>query len=300
MAHAPLGGSLLEEVSGLRTTVRTLRLMLANLPDIQVAIYSIEGTLVLLAGLQGISGVTASEGMHYEDFLPPERRDRFLRMFNRAKFGLETLQDYPIGDREFEILSKPIFDERQIVQYVMIQVRDVSAARAALRAVETRGGRDSLTGLPKRKVLEAHVNSLLKTGAGFSVLFIDLDKFKQVNDTMGHKAGDLLLEKVSNRLQGSIRQGDLAVRLGGDEFVAVLVGEERVDTVADRILKNLREVTEPYGSSASVGMAKFPEDGISLQALLEAADAGMYRAKIMGGDALRPPESGPRLVEVAG
>jgi diguanylate cyclase (GGDEF)-like protein len=157
---------------------------------------------------------------------------------------------------------------------VMICVRDVTSDRAQAVALAERGGRDSLTGLARRSVLTAHVEGLVRKRKSFAVLFMDLDGFKAVNDTMGHKAGDL------------------AVRLGGDEFAVILAESTNPEDAAKRLLSKVLEVTEPFGAGASVGVAIYPQHGGTLDELLAAADVAMYRAKkVRGGDVVEVAEA---------
>lgn len=148
---------------------------------------------------------------------------------------------------------------------------------------------DALTGLPNRALLGDRLHQLLQQaeryGHGVAVLVLDLDEFKPVNDTLGHKAGDALLCEVANRLQDCVRTPDTVARLGGDEYVIVLPLEEpgRAGLVAERITNSLvRSFTiegHPITLGASIGIAVYPEDGIDAESLLHAADQAMYAAK---------------------
>jgi diguanylate cyclase (GGDEF)-like protein len=150
---------------------------------------------------------------------------------------------------------------------------------------------DSLTGLPNRLALHERLEELLPDvldgrSAGTGVLLLDLDHFKEVNDSLGHGAGDALLVQVAERLRTSCRPGDLVVRLGGDEF-AVLVRDcptgAHARAVAEKLLARLNEPLHVDGLElpveASVGVALAPRDGTSVEALLRCADVAMYRAK---------------------
>ena len=152
---------------------------------------------------------------------------------------------------------------------------------------------DQLTGLPNRTMfmesLERAVRKSRRRSGRFSVLFIDLDRFKEVNDTLGHAAGDQLLQAVAGRITSAVRQSDLVARLGGDEFVVLIEehrGPEEVMIVAQKVLANLfRPVVLEWREvniSGSIGIASFPEDGQDLGTLVKNADAAMYQAKERG------------------
>jgi diguanylate cyclase (GGDEF)-like protein len=152
---------------------------------------------------------------------------------------------------------------------------------------------DALTGLPNRQLLEdrmkqatAHVG---RRNAPVAVLFIDLDRFKDINDTLGHAAGDRLLQEVAERLGHCVREGDTVARLSGDEFVVLLVGMHDVEDaalVADKIVRTVSAPCHIGGSelrvSPSIGIAIFPDDGQNMDALLRNADTAMYHAKQEG------------------
>jgi diguanylate cyclase (GGDEF)-like protein/PAS domain S-box-containing protein len=152
---------------------------------------------------------------------------------------------------------------------------------------------DTLTGLPNRAMfmesLERAMRKARRRSTRFSVLFIDLDRFKEVNDTMGHHAGDDLLQTVAQRLGTAIRQSDLVARLGGDEFVILFEehgGPEEVMIVAQKIISMLERPVlidwREVAISGSLGIASYPEDGTDLETLVKNADAAMYRAKELG------------------
>ncbi|HYD96610.1 MAG TPA: CHASE domain-containing protein [Noviherbaspirillum sp.] len=152
---------------------------------------------------------------------------------------------------------------------------------------------DTLTGLPNRKLLDERLRQALaiarRNGSNTALLFIDLDKFKPVNDNYGHAYGDLLLKEVAQRLQGCMRESDTASRLGGDEFVALLPnveGEHDVMVVAQKILDTLNQpfviAGHTFDISASIGAAISPRDGRDGKALMRSADLAMYEAKNRG------------------
>lgn len=152
---------------------------------------------------------------------------------------------------------------------------------------------DSLTGLPNRSLLHARLTNAIKNcerhNKKVAVLFLDLDHFKEVNDTLGHDVGDQLLIIVAERLKSCLSKHDTIARLGGDEFVVILEDMnlvQSVSTVAERICKVLAEVYKLNGQdvfvTTSVGISLFPDDGTDMQVLLKNADMAMYRAKSRG------------------
>lgn len=156
---------------------------------------------------------------------------------------------------------------------------------------------DTLTGLPNRAMLRGRAERTLvemdRGAAPLAVLFIDLDRFKRVNDTQGHAAGDELLREVTRRLLSEVRGDDLVGRLAGDEFVAVLphCNAEHAALTAERLLAEMAEPMALGGMSvstgASIGIAMFPEDGQNIDTLLRHADMAMYQAKNDGRGRLR-------------
>ncbi len=152
---------------------------------------------------------------------------------------------------------------------------------------------DQLTGLPNRTLLRERVNHALaramRSGSGVATLILDMDRFKEINDMLGHEVGDKLLIKAAKRIRANVRDQDTVARLGGDEFAVVLEGvseAKEVLPVIERIVDSLREVTRVDGhevnTSTSIGIAMYPENGSNLSELLRAADLAMYQAKSSG------------------
>jgi diguanylate cyclase (GGDEF)-like protein len=164
--------------------------------------------------------------------------------------------------------------------------------------IEYLASHDSLTGLPNREMfnglLRHSIDSARRHDRRFALLFIDLDRFKIINDSLGHDAGDLLLVEVANRLRGALRAADVVARLGGDEFVVILAeasDRSDVERIAGVMLALLSEPMHLGGhechTSASIGIAMFPDDGSNAQTLTKSADMAMYLAKEDGKNGFR-------------
>lgn len=153
--------------------------------------------------------------------------------------------------------------------------------------------RDQLTGLPNRSFLKTDllraVTDQRYRNRQFTLLFVDLDGFKPINDRHGHSAGDEVLRQVSRRLKACVREYDTVCRLGGDEFVIVLrevKSRRNIETVAEKILSSVSVPFEIDGVSmgvgCSIGISHYPTDGEAVEVLLEKADRAMYQAKREG------------------
>ena len=152
---------------------------------------------------------------------------------------------------------------------------------------------DALTGLPNRRILEDRLTQALalskRNRKQTAVMFIDLDRFKPINDSLGHSVGDVLLKDVSQRLVNQLRVGDTICRIGGDEFVVVLPEVKRSSDVAQVAQKLIEQVAQPamvagreLAVTCSIGIAVFPDDGGDAETLIRNADAAMYHAKELG------------------
>lgn len=187
-----------------------------------------------------------------------------------------------------------------IIAFVLAGVETVdSVYRTTLQQVESKhdsiilAGRDALTGLPNRNLLQARLNEeiahLAKSGGTLACHYLDLDGFKEVNDRLGHQAGDAILQMVGQRLAAALRVGDTAARIGGDEFVVLQTGLQTGDearAVAERIIRTISASYAYRGETleigASIGVALAPRDGVDAQQLMARADAALYRAKRKG------------------
>lgn len=198
------------------------------------------------------------------------------------------------GER-FEYLLAPVLDEQRRTEATVCIFRDVTEQALAEEKIWHSAHHDLLTGLPNRRLfldrLKQEVKHAKRGSLPLAVLFMDLDGFKEVNDSLGHEAGDVLLSEVAGRLTDSVREVDTVARLGGDEFTVILTGAEQredVELVArkieDAIAMPFRIAEQPVHVSVSIGKAFYPQDASSPVALLQAADRAMYEAKKAGAD----------------
>lgn len=173
--------------------------------------------------------------------------------------------------------------------------RDITERRASQERIAYLAEHDTLTGLPNRALVTDRLSQALASARreshGVALLYIDLDRFKPVNDTHGHAVGDLLLREAAQRMRDCVRESDTVGRFGGDEFVVLLPRVEVPDD-ALRVAEKIRSaLVAPFlvsglslEVSSSIGVALYPEDGRSESSLLLAADRAMYEAKRSGRD----------------
>jgi len=177
--------------------------------------------------------------------------------------------------------------------YLILQVQNISLQKKAEERLRHMAYHDPLTGLANRNKLEQFINQLLaytrRHHSSFALIYLDLDRFKTINDTIGHDAGDILLQIVGERLRRAVRATDMVARLGGDEFVIVITDvkeAESVANIAEKILHNVLEAIVIQGQeiyiTTSIGISLFPYDGMNLSTLMKNADLAMYRAKDHG------------------
>jgi diguanylate cyclase (GGDEF)-like protein/PAS domain S-box-containing protein len=207
-------------------------------------------------------------------------------LWNRRKDGSVFPEWLTIND---------VHDARgELTHYIGI-FTDISHIKKSQEQLDFLAHHDPLTKLPNRLLMLERLSHAIaraeRQGILLAVLFVDLDRFKQINDSMGHPQGDLLLQHVSSRLGKEIRNDDTLARIGGDEFVLLLEGINKVDTFTHAAQKLIALFDEPFildqqevNISASIGIAIYPEDGQESTTLLRNADAAMYRAKEIGRD----------------
>lgn len=186
-----------------------------------------------------------------------------------------------------------VWDENEQPLYYLVQVYDIEARKEHEKRLQHLAYHDPLTGLANRNKLEQFINHLISSSIRhnhiFSMLMLDLDNFKNINDTFGHGAGDVLLKTVAGRLQSAVRDSDMVGRLAGDEFVLLLTDiqdEEKIvniakkilDSILDPILINEKEIY----ITTSIGISMYPSDGENIEILMKHADLALYKAKELG------------------
>jgi diguanylate cyclase (GGDEF)-like protein/PAS domain S-box-containing protein len=186
-----------------------------------------------------------------------------------------------------------IFNEDRTVHRRVVLFYDITEKKKTEELIWQQANFDPLTGLPNRRMfhdrLDQDVKKAHRAGAPLALLFLDLDHFKEVNDTLGHGMGDLLLKEAANRLVNCVRESDTVARLGGDEFTVIL-GELDEPGCVERVAQNiLHKLSEPFQLgeelayvTTSIGITMYPDDATEIDALLKNADQAMYSAKQLG------------------
>src|SRR5450756_1793420 len=252
--------------------------------------------LILLdVEMPNMDGFQVMEGLkkiETESYLP------VLAVTAQPAHKLRALQS---GAKDF--VSKP-FDLAEVLMRVhnMLEVRLLhEAARNYSKMLETLALNDPLTGLANRRLLDDRMSMALiharRNKSAMAVVYLDLDGFKQINDTLGHGVGDVLLKMVAGRMLASVREEDTVARLGGDEFIIALWHVSGTDDAARVALKVIEAVSQPYdieghtvSITASAGVGIYPVHGEDADTLMKSADLALYEAKRAGKNAYRISE----------
>jgi len=231
------------------------------------------------------------------DILPfkdiPATRARLAELQTKESLSFEHLQleAHNKSPVDVEVVTNVYqVDGAKIVQF---NIRDITDRRQAEARIHYMALHDALTGLPNRILLVDRLTQAIKLACRnqerVAVLMLDLDKFKHINDSLGHHVGDGLLETVSKRLKACLRESDIVARLGGDEFVIGLPEASDGRDIEEVVHKLLALLLEPFHIeghvfqvSGSIGISQYPDDGESPEVLLRAADTAMYAAKAKG------------------
>jgi diguanylate cyclase (GGDEF)-like protein/PAS domain S-box-containing protein len=254
-----------------------------------------------------VFGLGPSDALQFRALLrmiPEDERDNFIELIHDAMAHSTVLAtDIRASlldgrQRIVHIEAEPEFNEHgNLIGYTGI-VQDVTDRRMAEDRIRHLANFDTLTGLPNRRQLiwraERALEQARRLGHEVALLLIDLDRFKQINDSLGHDAGDALLIEAAIRLQAAVRKSDCVARLGGDEF-GVLVAHNPaasdIENICQRIMEGFLLPVPvngaPVNSSASIGVAVFADHGATLDSLYKSADLALYEAKRAGGNTWR-------------
>ena len=251
--------------------------------------------------LCGIAGYDEAEllGKTFGEITHPDDVDTDLdalrELIDGGRYGYRTEKRYLHADGHAVWISlnvSPVYDSEGAVSYLLSQIEDIADRKESEERLTRQALHDSLTGLPNRTLFADRVRmaSSRRAARGYAIVYLDLDGFKLVNDTLGHAAGDQVLIEVARRLERLLRAGDTLARLGGDEFALLCeeVGDEQVRVIADRVIDTMADPIEVQGRSimqaASIGIALYSADGTPTEPdeMLGDADLAMYRAKAAG------------------
>jgi diguanylate cyclase (GGDEF)-like protein/PAS domain S-box-containing protein len=249
-----------------------------------------------LAGLLGYASPGDVAGLGpAELFVDPVERQAALERLRSRRFAVnqEVWMRRRDGTAVWVLLNESLVEEAGAAPIVDGSLIDITDRKLAEERTWQMAHHDSLTGLPNRTLfndrLEIAIQRARRSRQRLAVMFLDLDDFKQVNDTLGHSAGDELLVQVGARLRQILRGEDTVARLGGDEFLLLLNGVKDADGVGVMAQKVLTAFESPFVVknrelflSASLGVALYPEDGVDPEVLLANVDTAMYRAKKTG------------------
>ena len=286
------------EIAQERLTVEDV---LASVPE-AVAVVRDYRVLYVNAAFTRIFGFSAGEllGGDLQDFIVPQTRRKESALVNKDvdRFGFVSLdtvrKNKDDGLVDVALEAGPLMVNGSKAGYV-ISYRDVGERKRLEARLQHDALHDALTGLPNRalfldRLSVAFTRRSRSRGLNCGVLFLDLDRFKEINDTLGHAAGDALLVAVAERLRGALRPQDTAARLGGDEFAILvenILSVSGIEIVASRVLEAMGREFEVCGhtihASASIGVAISGPDHAVPELLIRDADFAMYRAKQDGG-----------------
>ncbi len=225
--------------------------------------------------------------------------DKLVMERGRAKLDFEEIQDRPDGSRVWLRTNKlPLWNREGKVIGIIGTYEDITARKVAEERVRFLAYYDALTGLPNRSLLQDRMAKAIaharRQKNKLALLFLDLDRFKDINDSLGHSIGDLLLREVAERLKTWAREQDTVARLGGDEFLIMLTELKYIQDAAVAAERLMDAMTAGFvvqehtlTVSCSIGISIFPEQGMDAEALIKNADAALYSAKDAGRNNFR-------------
>ncbi|MDD2926243.1 EAL domain-containing protein [Rhodoferax sp.] len=300
------------------TTMRRTIALLDSLPDPAWLSDRDQRLIAVNEAYRQLSGRDEQQilGQTVSDIWPESSAQVLLQLdakalSSRVQQRCEATQEVAGGSlRHFEYISTPVLDDKGQLAGVAGVARDITQLHVDQERIRYLAEHDILTDLPNRALLGNRMSvalaDALGTQAPLAVLFLDLDHFKFVNDTLGHEIGDQLLQQVSQRMRANLDQRDTISRQGGDEFAVLMQGFKhlsRVAIVAQRLIDTIKAPFMVEGHElmvgVSIGISAYPQDGADISTLLKNADTAMYQAKAAGGNAYRffTPEMNARISE---
>ncbi|MEC4718585.1 EAL domain-containing protein [Noviherbaspirillum sp. CPCC 100848] len=247
--------------------------------------------------LFGASHASQIIGRSLYEFLLPQFHDAVRQRIEHVQEG-EAVGPAELGIRRLDGVAVDLELNSSVFMYrgrpaSLFIARDITERKRTAQQMAYLAHYDSLTGLPNRILLYQRLEHALsiaeRPGRSVEVLFLDLDRFKLINDTLGHAAGDLVLKEAARRLENILRESDTVARLGGDEFVVLVENVDephRGNVIAEKILSAFRPPlvigNETLVMSTSIGISSYPSDGTDVETLLKHADTAMYQAKQVG------------------
>jgi diguanylate cyclase (GGDEF)-like protein/PAS domain S-box-containing protein len=289
----------------LRESEARYRLMAENSTDL-IARVALDGTILYASDAsRRLLGLEPAEivGRPVRELIYEEDRDEVRHLARLIHEAGPTTFSYRIRRADgtliwFETTSRAVHHESGGVAEIVSVSRDISERRRTEEQIEHQAYHDALTGLPNRWLFRDRLTVALaqarRLKKPLGVMFLDLDRFKLVNDTLGHSLGDELLKTVASRLKSALREADSVARMGGDEFTILLADAKSADDAVIVAQKLLEVVAQPMRVeehdlfiTTSAGIAMFPEDGDTAELLLKNADQAMYRAKDLGRSAVQ-------------
>jgi len=289
-----------EAEEALRHSEHRLRTIIESEPEC-VKVVAPGGILLQMnrAGLAMVEAERAEQivGRCIYPMIVPEHREAFRALTERTLAGGKGILQFEIigfkGTRRWLETHTTPLDSGTNERYALGITRDITERKHAEERLSYLAHHDLLTDLPNRALFNDRLSQAMieahRHGRLVGVLLLDLDRFKNINDTLGHEAGDRLLEAVARRLRQSVREGDTVARLSGDEFAIALTDMGNADDGARVAQKILQAFVMPFHINQrefhvtpSIGVTLYPTDGKSIEGLLRNADAAMYRAKEAG------------------
>ncbi|WCK52645.1 EAL domain-containing protein [Aneurinibacillus sp. Ricciae_BoGa-3] len=259
-----------------------------------VFLYSLfEGKLAKEIGLT----TRNTYGKSPKDIFPRETGELLEKNYHRAFTGEKVTYSYSFKDREFLTTLSPIIQQGKVVE-IIGSTSEITELRNAERTIRHMAYHDPLTGLPNRRMFIEEITAAIsrekRSKTKTALLFLDLDRFKQINDTIGHTIGDQLLISIGHRLQQVVKDDGKVYRLGDDEFVILLhnmASRSQIDTAAEKILDMFKSPFSiqqfEFFITSSIGISYYPCDGLDSETLMKNADTAMHYAKKSGRNTYR-------------